>query len=98
MGAEKFEQFVKDLKKLDKIRLVIDGKEVDLRLKGTYRQIKKQYRKLLMTINEDTINLKLKNGTISEQEAKKAKDAVRYLNGVYSYIDEDKNKSGKRRR
>ncbi len=97
MGAEKFDQFVKDLKKLDRIRLKIDGKEIDLRLKGTYKEIKSQYRKLARLLHEDALETMKNEGRIEAKDIGIAKDAIRYLNGVYSYLDEDKSNSGKRR-
>ena len=86
----KYDQFVHDVRELNKIRLKISGKEVDMRLKGTYAEIKKQYRQLARKLHEDEL-IKLKNeGEIEDEDIEIAKKAMRFLNGVYSYIVDEK--------
>ena len=87
MAITKYDQFVKDLKELESIELTIHDKKVDLKLRGTYKQIKTQYRSLSKKLHEDAWK---KNGITSEEDKNKARAAIRCLTGVYGYIDKDK--------
>ena len=85
MAITKYDQFVKDLKELESIELTIHDKKVDLKLRGTYKQIKTQYRSLSKKLHEDAWK---KNGITSEEDKNKAEEEAIEL--VRRYLKDGK--------